>query len=311
MNKKYAIGIDIGGSHISAMLIDMEQKKPVDGTLVEQKINNKASSEEIISRWSLAIQQVLEHVNTDELAGVGIAMPGPFEYATGISRIKGVDKYESLYGINVGQAIRETLNLQADISFRYVNDATAFAIGESWIGKASAHQQVVAITLGTGFGSSFIRQGVPVIEGDDIPTMGYVYDIPYADSIADDHFATRWFVREWKARTGEECKGVKEIAEKVPTDNRAKVLFDDFGKALGNFMAPYLKSFGAQCLVIGGNISGAFGLFEAEMRKALSAKSINIDIYVSSLGELSAMAGAARLLDEYFWSEMKNLISKY
>ncbi len=311
MKKKYAIGIDIGGSHISAILFDINRKEAVAGTLVEVKINNKASSNEIISKWSSAIKQVLDKVAITDLLGIGFAIPGSFNYEQGVSLIKGVDKYESLYGINVGEAIRAELSLPDELVFRYVNDATSFAIGECWVSKAASYKRVVAITLGTGLGSSFIIDGVPVIEGDNIPAMGYVYDIPYANSIADDHFSTRWFVREWKARTGEACSGAKDIVDRAETDLRAKTLLHDFGFALGMFMGEHLKKFEAQCLVIGGNISGAWSWFEPEMRRAFEEQGLSVEIHVSNLGELSAMAGAARLLDDEFWKDMKSLISKY
>lgn len=311
MDKKYAIGADVGGSHISAMLIDLEEKKAIGSSLVECAINNKGSAQEIIGRWSQTIAQVAAEVDAQSLLGIGFAMPGPFDYARGISLIKGVDKYENIYGTNIGRAIREELSWSDSIPFRYINDATAFAVGECWLGEAAAFERVVAITLGTGFGSSFIRGGVPVIEGDNIPTMGYFYDLPYGNSIADDYFATRWFVKEWAQRTGEQIKGVKELVEKAESDPRAKALFSDFGTALGDFIAPHLSLFAADCLVLGGNISGASSLFERSLQEALKNKGVHLPANVSKLGELAAMGGAARLLDENFWSKIKPLLTKY
>ncbi len=186
--KKYAIGADIGGSHISAVLVDMETGRIVPESAAEQKVNNQASAAEILDDRAKALRQTMTFVPIGELAGIGFAMPGPFDYKTGVALLKNVAKYDSLYGINVGYELKKRLNLPAEMPFRYLNDALSFAVGECWAGKASGYKNVVAITLGTGFGSAFLTNGVPVIEGDRVPKMGYVYHIPYEKGIADDYF---------------------------------------------------------------------------------------------------------------------------
>ena len=46
-----------------------------------------------------------EYDRSGNIGGIGIAIPGPFDYGNGISLIKDLEKYESLYGTN----IKETL----------------------------------------------------------------------------------------------------------------------------------------------------------------------------------------------------------
>jgi glucokinase len=310
MKKRYAVGVDIGGSHISSVLVDVNSRKVVPGSASEQKINNKASAGEILAGWSETIKTTLSHIPVEELLGIGFAMPGPFDYTSGVSLIKGVEKYDNLYGINVGDKLKKMLSLPEGIPFRYFNDAMSFAMGESWIGTASKFKNVMAITLGTGFGSAFLTNGVPVIEGLRVPEMGYVYNIPYKKGIADDYFSTRWFIKSYKEKSGVSCKGVKEIAEKANSDRIAKTLFDDFGNSLGIFLAPFLNKFTADCLVIGGNISGAWSLFEGYFQKSLTDNNINVEIVISELKETAAMAGSARLLDDIFWYQIKPLTKK-
>jgi glucokinase len=308
--KKYAIGADIGGSHISSVLIDMKTGQMVPESLAEQKVNNQASADEILSDWAVALRRTMNCVAVDELAGIGFAMPGPFDYKTGVALLKNVAKYDNLYGINVGEELKKLLNLPAEMPFRYLNDALSFAVGECWTGKAAGYNNVVAITLGTGFGSAFLTNGVPVIEGNRVPKMGYVYHIPYENGIADDYFSTRWFIKEYFLRTGIQVSGVKEIAERVNQDEDARQVFEYFGNAIGHFLAPLLLKFEAECLVIGGNISGAYSLFGPSFEKALAESNINVKIKISELMESAAMAGSSRLLDEQFWIEMEPLVSK-
>ena len=308
--KKYAIGADIGGSHISSVLVDMETGRMIPESLAEQKVNNQASADEILNDWAIALCKTMNSATIDELSGIGFAMPGPFDYKAGVALMKNVAKYDSLYGINVGNELKKLLQLPAEMPFRYLNDALSFAVGECWTGKAAGYKNVMAITLGTGFGSAFLTNGVPVIEGDRVPKMGYVYHISYENGIADDYFSTRWFIKEYFLRSGIQVSGVKEIADRVNQDPIARQIFEHFGTAIGNFLAPLLSKFGAECLVIGGNISGAYPLFGPSFETALANQNVNVKTVISELMESAAMAGSSRLLDDRFWSVMEPLVSK-
>ncbi len=309
--KKTAVGTDIGGSHISAVAIDIAGKRMIRGSYSNINVNNKASAADILRCWCNALEKTLENIGRNELTGIGFAMPGPFDYEKGIGRFTGeVDKYENLNGINVADELRALMHLPADIPLRFMNDATSFAAGESWVGKSAAYTRSMAITLGTGFGSAFIDGGIPVLERDDVPGMGCLWHLPYRDGIADDYFSTRWFIRKYASVRGTTPGGVKEIAEEAEKDQKTKALFIDFGTNLGQFLGPWIRKFDTRCLVIGGNMTGAYHLFEKPLKKALSEQSTYPDIHLSQLLEKAAMTGSARLMDEVFWQHIKPLLSK-
>ncbi len=311
MTSKYAIGADIGGSHISTILINLENKRIVESSFCSEGVNQQASSDEIIQSWATSIKKTMEYVPKNGIAGVGFAMPGPFDYANGISLMdKSVAKYESLFGLNVGDALKRELRLPESMPFRYINDALAFAIGECWIGKASGYKNVMAITLGTGFGSAFLTNGLPIIEGNRVPEKGYVYHIPYREGIADDYFSTRWLVSEFQDRTGLVCKGVKEIYEKCKQMTEAKGLMEEFGQELGKFLVPLLTRFEADCLIIGGNIAGAYPIFGPSLEATLHLQNKEMAIVISEMMESAAMVGSARLLEDTFWKQAESLVSK-
>lgn len=311
MKSKYAIGADIGGSHISTVLIDLGSKRIIESSFNTERVDHQAAADEIIKSWATSIQETMGHVPEGGMAGVGFAMPGPFDYANGISLMdKSVAKYESIYGLNVGDAMKKVLGLPESMPFRYINDALAFAIGECWIGQASGYWNVMAITLGTGFGSAFLTSGVPVIEGNRVPEKGYVYHIPYREGIADDYFSTRWLVSEFQLRTGLVCRGVKEIYEKCSVLPEANGLMQEFGHDLGKFLLPLLNKFEADCLLIGGNIAGAYPIFGPALVAALNQQDKEIVIVISELMESAAMIGSARLLEETFWKQAESLVSK-
>ncbi|WP_320052518.1 ROK family protein [uncultured Acetobacteroides sp.] len=309
--RRYAIGADIGGSHISCAVIDLNSKTIITETYASEEVNNKAEAKDIHDRWATAINRSLAHISADEVAGIGFAMPGPFSYDKGVALFTAQnDKLEKLYGINVGDELRTRLSINAASDIRFMNDATAFAVGEAWFGMGKDYCRSLSITLGTGFGSAFIADGIPVVDGNEVPDMGCVWHLPYKGSIADNNFSTRWCIRRYKELSGVEANGVKQIAEEAESSKVAKLVFEELGSNLGEFLAPWMIKFGAEALIIGGNISKAYRHFGQSLEKAFKNSGCQVAVHQSELMEDAALVGAARLFDEDFWSHVQPLLSK-
>ncbi|MEI8202675.1 MAG: ROK family protein [Bacteroidota bacterium] len=310
MNRRIAIGVDIGGQHIACTAIDIDTNELISDSLADEKVDNKAFADEILSAWAKALQLSLSHINIDSLVGIGFAMPGPFDYVNGIALFtKEVEKFENLYNVNIIDEIRKRLSLSDDIPIRFINDATAFGIAEAWIGKAQHDDRLVALTLGTGFGTCFIEKGIPVIEDPRVPKDGCLWYLPFNGNIADDSFSTRWFENNYLQRSGKVLKGVKGISLEARQGNEiALQLFREYGTNMGKFLSQWLKNFDAQCLVIGGKISGSFDLFGQYLTEVFSANQIETIIHVSDLRETASIVGAARLIDDSYYDQVKNLL---
>ena len=121
MNKNIAIGTDIGGSHISCAAIDLLSGNIIRDTLTGRSVDNQAPASVIISTWAEALSDVLNKVPLDNVKGIGFAMPGPFDYVKGICYIRGVAKYESLYGFNITDAISGKLGIHDGFLIRFMN----------------------------------------------------------------------------------------------------------------------------------------------------------------------------------------------
>ena len=85
-------------------------------------------------------------------------------------------------------------------------------------------------------------------------------------------------------------------------------LFDDFGDNLGHFLAPWLKKFEAEILVIGGNISHAYNLFGEVFERRLKDENCNCTVALSKLKEDAALIGSAYLLDDDFWQSVQHAL---
>lgn len=292
--KKYSICCDIGGSHISCLLIELETGIIEKDSLVGLKVDNSSLSDIILKSWEQAIKECKEKLpESAEFIGVSIAIPGPFDYEQGIGLYDNSNKkFAYLKDVNIKEALAERLNLEAS-KIKFINDATAFALGSFWYGSGKGYEKMVAITLGTGFGSSFVNNGKVIEEGNTVPEDGCLWHIPYKEGIADDYFSTRWFVNNFNDISNEQVTGVKRIAELANEgDEKAIGLFNEFGENLSDCLGEYLKSFNAQVVVMGGNIAEAFNLFKPSLNKSLENKGLKVVFKVSELKENAAMLGA-------------------
>lgn len=303
--KKTVIGIDIGGTHITCRLFDLANNKMPAVPPVREWVDNNGSADAIINSWVAAISKLIRFADPGEVRGIGFAMPGPFDYKNGVALFDSeVKKFGNLYNINIRNELLKRLNLPAGFPLRFINDATAFAIGESWLGAAANNKRVIALTLGSGFGSTFIKNQLPVAGENGLPADGFLYHIPFENAIADDYFSTRWFINEYFRRTQKKVQGVKEIADLAASDDFAQQLFVDFGNNLGRFLVPWINQFNADCIVMGGNISKSFSLFQTEMQNQFKSTGIKISVLQSALNEEAALIGSAKLCDNQFFSKL-------
>lgn len=295
----YSIGVDIGGSHITSGLFEHSSKLLNKESMAYAKVNPHASKEDILDAWFNVISQSILNKDASEILGIGIAMPGPFDYYNGISKMQNVDKLDALYDISVRNELAARLAVDPS-KIRFINDATAFSVAETQIGKASLYSRTVAITLGTGFGSSFLLNGQPVLNGVDVPKGGFLFNQDCNGQLADELFSTRGILRQYTKLSGKSAKNVQELCSLIDTDQHVQPVFDWLGKALGEFLKPYLVKFETDVLVIGGNISKAYSYFGPALIQVLP----DIEIYVSDFGEEAAIIGSALLLDDRYYHDI-------
>ncbi|BAX80117.1 ROK family protein [Labilibaculum antarcticum] len=305
MKKQISIGVDVGGSHISCAAYDLTNKKLITESISHTTLNNQGSKEEIVTAFGRLLRLCIAKIEAENLVGIGIAMPGPFDYVNGIGLFTGSNaKFQSINEVNLRSEIQENLGLK-NIPIRFINDATAFAIGEYFLGKLQGGKQTLAITLGTGLGSAFLSGGIPVIMGDTVPENGCIWHLPFENGIADDYFSTRGLINRFFERSGKRVNGVKEIADLAKENIDAEELFYDFGEKMAHFLSSWIKKFKVETIVFGGNISKASYLFDNAMNEQFKEAGLRVRIEYSDLQESAAFIGGAQLLSEEFWESVK------
>ena len=309
--KKIAVGVDVGGSHISCMGYDLENKTLLPETFAERDLDNQGQPDEIISSWGDAISESLRKIGHESVTGIGFAMPGPFNYLEGIPLFTGENaKYNNIRGISVPEELRKYLGMPDEFNIRFINDATAFAIGEDQVGKARDFSCSFSVTLGTGFGSAFIKNEIPVVDGEQVPENGCLWHLPFEDGIADDYFSTRGLLYRYEKATGEKMENVKNIADLAASSFEAQDLFNDFGRKMGEFLHPWIRKSGIEILVMGGNISKACHLYEKALHQSFSDNHIKIEVATSVLREKASFIGSATLLNDSYYKELLPVLEK-
>lgn len=280
---KYAVGVDIGGTHVEAAMVNLTDYSLLPDSRVYRKIAHREDAESILSAWSGAIGDVVKQavgVEGKDVLGVGIAIPGPFDCVNGVSLME--HKFTSLYSMSIRNELAKRTGFAAD-RIRFKNDAESFLLGE--VLRNGGIETAVGITLGTGFGSAYYENG----ESRDAE----LWCVPYRESIIEEYTTTRWFVKEYKERWGETIDGVKCLVEKYDSDKRVWQLFGEFGVTLRDFLIPILLEKQADALVLGGSITRSHQLFTKELKDCLPK---GVRLIASSETEVSAMVGAASLL---------------
>ncbi|QCR21158.1 ROK family protein [Pontibacter sp. SGAir0037] len=283
MRDSTVLGIDIGGSHITAALVNLNTYSLLEESCERKEINTGGKAADIINDWCEVIRKVIEN-NASFCGKIGIAMPGPFDYKAGISLINGQNKYDALYKLNVKELLSEKLAISSE-NISFSNDAESFLQGEVVCGIARGYKKVLGLTLGTGLGSAKSDDGI--VEDADL------WNTPFKDGIAEDYLSTRWFLRRSTELTGKHFAGVKEISEAVTVSPALQQVFAEFGENMGAFLTLFIQRENPELVVLGGNISKAHSLFFPAMESYLTQAGIFVPIRIAELGEEAPLVGAA------------------
>jgi glucokinase len=225
----------------------------------------------------------------------GVAIPGPFDYEAGVGRFESVAKFAHLNGFDLGAALRSSI-VPGPTTVTFVNDADAFGIGEWVAGAARYHERSVCLTLGTGVGSAFIGDGVPVKTGGSVPPDGSAHRLTWNGAPLEESVSRR-AIRARFADCGGAPLDVREIAELARAgDARALEVFDGAMRALGEAIAPWVESFAATVVVVGGSIARSWDVlgppFGAGLRSA-GPSLADIPVRAAHLPDDAPLIGAA------------------
>jgi glucokinase len=303
--------LEVGGSHVTAATVDLATATIGTGPY-RTALDPHADAATLLDAFAATAAALLPA--TAEVGEVwGIAVPGPFDYGTGVARYHGVGKFGALNGVDVGKELAARLGRQPS-ELRFLNDASAFGLGAWHHGPAAGAARLVAITLGTGVGSAFLDAGTVVEAGPLVPPEGRADLLTIAGHPLEDTVSTRAMVARYEtlaaAATGSAATGAAAGPDVAPLDGLhdltrraaagdavAREVIDFAMSSLGAALAPWLAGFEADSVVFGGSITGAWSLVGPPLLAALAAGAPEIAasarITVTTDTERTALRGAA------------------
>ena len=308
--KKYAIGVDIGGTTVKLGLFDQ------DGGVLEKweiptvKENNGSG---ILPDIAVSIKKQLASMNIGEsdIEGVGIGAPGA------------VDAEGTIYrAVNLGWDvfnIPKALNAYLNLPVKAANDANAAAFGEMWQGGGKGHMNLVAVTLGTGVGGGIIVNGSILTgatgAGGEIGHIHIEDTEPeacgcgnhgcleqYASATGVVRLAKRHLQQDRQPSVLRDQKlSAKAVWDAVKAGDQVAIrIAQQFGDYLGKGLAAVAAVANPEVFVIGGGVSKAGEVLFAYIRPAYEKYAFhgcrNAEFALATLGNDAGIFGAAGLI---------------
>lgn len=146
-----AIGVDIGGTNLTAALIREDAR-----ILNIGREDTPANGEEALD---LLLEMVADVLSTTKAhasppVGIGLSFGGPVDYPSQtIVRSHHVDGWQP--GLKLGGRFKECFHLPTVID----NDANCGGLGEATFGAAKGYASVLYVNLGTGIGGAVMLHG--------------------------------------------------------------------------------------------------------------------------------------------------------
>ncbi|HXX82134.1 MAG TPA: ROK family protein [Thermodesulfovibrionales bacterium] len=302
MKKKYAIGIDLGGTYLRIALVSE------DGEVV-QKIKIP-SSENIVESLQGSIRTLL----IEGVIGIGFGIAGLIDRQK--ETVVESPNLPRIEGLDIAGILRNTFNLPVVLE----NDANVAAMGEKWMGEGKPFKNFVLLTLGTGIGGGLIYNHVLMDIAAEIGHMSIMANgercscgnygclEAYASGTAILSRAIKSLEDAAESAVRESCKG--NIYKLTPEDiykaaldgdTLSREILRDAGRYLGVGISNLIHVFSPDALILTGGLIGAWNIFIQEAIKEASRRTFKqlfekVSILPSSLGDDAGILGASHLV---------------
>ncbi|MBS3946580.1 MAG: ROK family protein [Melioribacter sp.] len=267
--RKFAVGVDLGGTSIKIGLVD-EKGKIHDKTAIDSLAHEGPKT--VINQIIKGIKQLRKR-DDHGILGIGIGSPGTIRTKKGT--VEDPPNFPGWGKIHLGNVIKKEFKTDVFVE----NDANAAAIGELIYGAGKKFSNFIMITLGTGVGGGIIinkkiyrgevggagELGHVTIDANGVPCKCGSFGCVEA-YIGNNYLIERVkaeLQNNKKSLLHELCKNnpdqlspkiIHEAAEKG--DQFARSVIIDTGKRLGYGLTNAVNILDITNIIIGGGVSG-------------------------------------------------------
>lgn len=311
--KKYAYGVDIGGTTVKIGFFETTGKL-VDTWEIPTRTEN--DGELILPDIAESIKENNEKnsITKDDIEGIGMGVPGPVK-----------DDGTVLKCVNLGWGVfnvEKALSvICGGVKVKAGNDANVAALGEMWQGGGKGYEDVVMITLGTGVGGGIIRGG-KIVAGTN-GAAGEIGHMPMIDdeseccgcgkkgcleqyasanglvNVAEKYIAAHRTVEtELDLNAGFTAKDVCDAAK--AGDKAGLAAVEESMRLLGKAMASVSCVIDPQVFVVGGGLSKAGNIIIDTASKYYKEYAFHAsretEIKLATLGNAAGMYGGVKMV---------------
>lgn len=285
---KQAIGIDLGGTRVKAVLIDE------NGRVLVEKI---VATEDKDGQWKNSVKTVLNLISNDldhKDFVVGLSAPGiPNQNNSCIQFMP--DRLLGIENFNWSEFL--------DVPVHVVNDAIAALAAEARFGAAKNSKDAVMITIGTGVGGALLINGK--IHQGAFQKAGHIGHMSVNESGDPDICGMPGSLEEAignysivKRSNGLFNSTAQLIAAMEMNDQNAKIIWLKSVRSLAIAIASIGNILSPEKIILGGGITKAGILLTNPLKEFLSsfewkAGGKGMEIEIAHFGEHAGAIGAA------------------
>lgn len=302
------LAVDVGATHVIVAVTDLSGHVVAEQRLAQDVADGP---EPVMGRVVKEGMTLLEQAGRgpQDLAGVGIGLPGPVEHATG-KPVKppimpGWD------GFDVVRYVQRSLPVPVLVD----NDVNIMALGER-TAHWPEHENFLFIKVATGIGSGIISNGelqrgangtagdlghVRVPRGDDVlcrcGNYGCLEALASGPALAAE-----------LTRQGVPAAKGSDVLRLVGAGNvQAVQALRQAGRDVGDVLATVVNLLNPSVIVLGGSLGQAgehlmAGVREVVYRRSLPLATSHLRIALSMAGDQAAILGASQLVTQYVLS---------
>ncbi|GAA3607190.1 ROK family protein [Marihabitans asiaticum] len=293
MSGPRAVGIDVGGTRIKAVLMTGS------GDVLEATVRpTPARPGPELGTIAGELRAELEAATGHSADALAVVVPGLFEDRAGIAR----------WSANLGWrdlALTELLAGSLDIPVASGHDVRAGLLAEHRFGAAREVDDVLFLPLGTGIASAHMTGGVVTAGSPWTGEVGHVVIRPDgrecgcgARGCLEAEASAAALGRIWSEVEGEP-RDAEDLAVAVRAgDDRAKGVWSEAVDALALVLSPAVAAAGTRLVLLGGGLALAGDLLADPLHRALSARlpgRSELSVRVAELGDRAGALGAACL----------------
>lgn len=283
------VGVDIGGTKISALITDRNGNKLAQGAVPAP------SSEGGEAMMKVSLELIHDLTQGEHVSAVGVGAAGVVDSAAGTIRAAS-DTFVDWVGYPIAESLADALNVPVVLE----NDVNAFLLGEA----AGESEDVLGIMLGTGVGGALVlegelRRGPNGSAGEVGHTSGYgnrtctCGQKGHLETVASGTSITEIYM-EISGKAVRDAQEVEELAR--AGDLTAIQVYSDAGFAVGTACCVVANILDIPRAIVGGGVSRAWDLLKPGIEKALGVSppvsGAYLEISPARLGDEAVARGA-------------------